>query len=275
MGKLDGRVVFITGAARGQGRAHAVKCAQEGADIIALDNCEQIDSVEYPMATTADLDLTAELVSDLGRQIMTKTVDTRDRDALAAAVGEAINRFGRIDGVLANAGILNITGEAARRFSAWQDAIDVNLTGTFNTIDACVPALIEAGRGGSIVLTSSIAGIKAVVRDVSASSAGYIGYTASKHGIIGIMKAYALLLGSHNIRVNAVLPTGVNSPMCVNDQVLPFLEQHSDVLTMQNVLPVELVEVEDVANTVAWLVSDDARYITGVALPVDAGCAIR
>jgi NAD(P)-dependent dehydrogenase (short-subunit alcohol dehydrogenase family) len=226
------------------------------------------------MATIADLDLTASLVSDLGRQVITKVVDTRDRDAIAAAVDEGINRFGRIDGVLANAGILNITGDAAQRFSAWQDAIDVNLTGTFNTIDACVPALIEAGRGGSIVLTSSIAGIKAFIRDVSASSAGYIGYTASKHGIIGIMKAYALLLGSHNIRVNAVLPTGVNSPMCVNEQVLPFLEKYSDVLTMQNALPVELVEVEDVANTVAWLVSDDARYITGVALPVDAGCAI-
>jgi SDR family mycofactocin-dependent oxidoreductase len=274
MGKLDGKVVFITGAARGQGRAHAVTCATAGADIIAVDICDQIESVAYRMSTPDDLEVTAEAVRAIGQQAVVAIADTRDVEAMSQAVKTGVEELGSIDCVIANAGILSMAGDLAKDRRCWDDSLDVNLTGTYNTVEACLPSMLEGGSGGSIVLMSSIAGTKAFIRDRHVASPGYIGYTAAKHGIIGLMRVYAMMLAADNIRVNAILPTGVNTQMCVNEYVTSFLEDNADVITMQNALPVELVEAEDTARAAAWLLSDDARYLTGVTLPVDAGCSL-
>jgi SDR family mycofactocin-dependent oxidoreductase len=275
MGRLEGKVAFITGAARGQGRAHAVKMAQEGADIIAVDLCEQIDTVEYPMATPEDLAETVKLVEDQDRRIVAQRADVRDRDALGAVVDAGVAEFGHLDIVVANAGIAPM-GDAARSPQAWQDAIDVLLTGVYYTLDASVPPMVEQDMGGSIVITSSTAGLKGLGRDLAASRPGLVGYTAAKHGVVGLMRLYANLLAPHRIRVNTLHPTGVNTPMIVNDSFARFVEEFPDTATaMQNALPVELLEPEDIANAAAWLCSDEARYITGVTLPVDAGFTVR
>jgi SDR family mycofactocin-dependent oxidoreductase len=276
MGRLEGKVAFITGAARGQGRAHAVKMAQEGADIIAVDLCAQIDSVEYPMATPEDLAETVKLVEDHDRRIVSQRADVRDREVLRAAVDAGVAEFGRLDIVVANAGIAPIFGDIGHSPQAWRDAIDVLLTGVYHTLDVAVPPMVDGDRGGSIVITSSTAGLKGLGRDLAASNPGMIGYTAAKHGVVGLMRLYANLLAPHRIRVNSLHPTGVNTPMIVNESFARFVEEFPDAATaMQNALPVELVEPEDIANAAAWLCSDEARYITGVTLPVDAGFTVR
>ncbi len=266
MGALEGRVAFITGAARGQGRAHAVKLASEGADIIAVDLCEQIAGVPYPLATPEDLEATVKLVEDAGARIVARRADVRDRAALKAALAEGISTLGRLDIVIANAGIAPMMGD-----NAWQDVIDVNLTGVYHTVDVAMRPLIKQGEGGAVVLTSSVAGLVGI----GAPIAGSLGYTAAKHGIVGLMRAYANFLAAYNIRVNSVHPAGVDTPMIDNDFTRSWLEgmaqQQMGGPDMSNALPVEVLQAEDVANAVFWLVSDAARYITGVTLPVDAG----
>lgn len=267
MGELTGKVAFITGAARGQGRAHAVKLASEGADIIALDLCDQIDSVPYPLATPDDLAATVKLVEDTGARIVACRADVRDRGAVKAALREGTETLGdRLDIVVANAGIAPMAAA-----DAWQDVIDVNLTGVYNTVDVAMKPMIKFGKGGSIVLVSSVAGMVGL----GAPIAGSLGYTAAKHGMVGIMRAYANFLAQYSIRVNSVHPAAVNTPMIDNDFIRSWLDgmaqQDQGGPDMGNALPVQALEPEDIANAVFWLVSDAARYVTGVTLPVDAG----
>jgi SDR family mycofactocin-dependent oxidoreductase len=265
-GKLEGKVVFVTGAARGQGRSHAVRLAQEGADIIAVDICRQIDSVAYPMATPEDLGQTVKEVEALDRRIFARQADVRDEAGLKAAFDAGVAELGPVDIVLANAGIAPMSSREPHQ--AWQDVIDVNLTGVFNTVETAIPSMIERGTGGAIVLTSSTAGINGI----GGPTRGGLGYTAAKHGIVGLMRSYANNLAPHSIRVNSVHPTGVRTPMVVNDVMAEFLAQDPSLSdAMANALPVDMVEPVDISNAIVWLVSDDARYVTGITLPVDAG----
>jgi len=266
-GPLKGKVALITGAARGQGRAHAVRLASEGADIIGIDICAPIASVPYPLATADDLAATVKLVEDTGARIVAKEADVRDRASLSDAVQAGVDELGRLDIVIANAGIAPMqSGD-----DGWRDVIDVNLTGVYNTIKAAIPTLVKQGAGGSIVLISSAAGLAGV----GSPDAGSVGYAAAKHGVVGLMRVYANLLAKQNIRVNSIHPTGVETPMIDNDFTRGWLAKmaaESDSPgSMGNALPVEVLQPEDIANAVAWLVSDQARYITGVTLPVDAG----
>ncbi len=204
MGELTGKVAFITGAARGQGRAHAVKLASEGADIIALDLCDQIDSVPYPLATPDDLAATVKLVEETGARIVACQADVRDRDAVKAAVREGTEQLGdRLDIVVANAGIAPMAAAGA-----WQDVIDVNLTGVYNTVDVAMKPMVKFGNGGSIVLISSVAGLVGLGAPVG----GSVGYAAAKHGMVGIMRVYANFLAQYSIRVNSVHPAGGEHP---------------------------------------------------------------
>jgi SDR family mycofactocin-dependent oxidoreductase len=267
MGALDGKVAFITGTARGQGRAEAVRLASDGANIIAIDICDQIASVPYPMATADDLAATVKLVEDIGARIVALEADVRDQSTLATAVQAGLDEFGRLDIVVANAGIAPMESGA----EGWRDVIDVNLTGVHNTVEVAMPRLIEQGDGGSIVLISSAAGLVGI----GGGDPGSLGYTAAKHGMVGLMRAYANHLAGHSIRVNSIHPAGVNTPMIDNDHTRQWL---ANVIAnskrppdMGNAMPVAVLEVEDIAAAVAWLVSDEARYITGVTLPVDAG----
>jgi SDR family mycofactocin-dependent oxidoreductase len=264
---LEGRVALITGAARGQGRAHAVRLAADGANVIAVDLCEQIDSVPYPLATPGDLAATVKLVEDAGARIVAKQGDVRDRESLTAALQAGLDEFGRLDIVVANAGIAPMqSGD-----DGWRDVIDVNLTGVYNTIKAAIPTMVKQGTGGSIVLISSSAGLAGV----GSPDAGSVGYAAAKHGVVGLMRVYANLLAKQSIRVNSIHPSGVDTPMINNEFTRRWLAdlvaQSDSPPDMGNAMPVDVLQPDDIANAVAWLVSDQARYITGVALPVDAG----
>ncbi|MDR3657843.1 MAG: mycofactocin-coupled SDR family oxidoreductase [Mycobacterium sp.] len=266
-GPLSGKVAFITGAARGQGRAHAVRLAADGADIIAVDLCEQIASVPYPLATPDDLAATVKLVEDAGARIVAKQGDVRDRASLSAALQAGLDEFGRLDIVVANAGIAPMqSGD-----DGWRDVIDVNLTGVYHTIKAAIPTMVKQGTGGSIVLISSSAGLAGV----ASPDAGSVGYAAAKHGVVGLMRVYANLLARQNIRVNSIHPSGVETPMINNEFTREWLARMAAATdtpgAMGNAMPVEVLQAEDIANAVAWLVSDQARYVTGVTLPVDAG----
>ncbi|EID16615.1 3-ketoacyl-ACP reductase [Mycobacterium xenopi RIVM700367] len=264
---LRGKVAFITGAARGQGRAHALRLACDGADIIAVDLCGQIASVPYPLATPDDLAATAKLVEDAGARVVACQGDVRDRASLAAALQAGLDELGRLDIVVANAGIAPMQAGA----DGWRDVIDVNLTGVHHTVEVATPTMIEQGDGGSIVLISSAAGLAGI----GSGDAGSIGYAAAKHGMVGLMRVYANLLAPHSIRVNSLHPAGVDTPMINNEFTRAWLNQivaQSDSPPdMGNALPVQVLQPEDIANAVAWLVSDQARYITGITLPVDAG----
>jgi len=266
-GPLKGRVAFITGAARGQGRAHAVRLAADGANVVAVDLCEQIASVPYPLGTADDLAATVKLVEDTGARIVAKQGDVRDRASLSAAVQAGLDEFGRLDIVVANAGIAPMQAGG----DGWRDVIDVNLTGVYHTVKVAIPTMIEQGTGGSIVLISSAAGLAGI----GSADAGSIGYAAAKHGVVGLMRVYANLLAKHSIRVNSIHPSGVDTPMINNEFTRQWLAQlvaESDSPPdMGNALPVQVLQSDDIANAVAWLVSDQARYITGVTLPVDAG----
>jgi SDR family mycofactocin-dependent oxidoreductase len=271
MGTLEGKVAVITGAARGQGRSHAVRLAEEGADIIAIDIAAQIESVPYPMATPEDLEETARLVQKAGTRCMTVRADVRDIHAMAAAVQQGIATFGGIDIVVANAGVMHFAdGEEslAQAAQVFADASGVMLTGVFNTIRVCQEPLIEQGRGGSIVITSSTAGLKGMLD----GRGGLAAYTASKHGVIGLMRGYAKLLGPHNIRVNTIHPCAVSTPMIINDEFAAFAAATNTMAAVTpRVLPVGIIEAIDVSEALVWLVSGAARYITGIILPVDAG----
>jgi SDR family mycofactocin-dependent oxidoreductase len=265
---LAGKTAFITGAARGQGRAYAVRLATEGANVIALDLCEQIASVPYPLGSREDLAATVKLVEDTGARIVAKQGDVRDPASLSAALQAGVDEFGRLDIVVANAGIAPMQAGG----DGWRDVIDVNLTGAHYTVEAAIPTMIEQGTGGSIVLISSAAGLAGI----GSADAGSIGYTAAKHGLVGLMRLYANLLAPHNIRVNSVHPSGVDTPMINNEHIRQWLADmaaRGEAPSMGNALPVQILQADDIADAVAWLVSDQARYITGVALPVDAGYA--
>jgi len=266
-GPLEGKVAFITGAARGQGRAHAVRLAADGASIIAVDLCDQIASVPYPLATPDDLAATVKLVEDTGSRIVAARGDVRDRTSLSSALQVGLDEFGRLDIVVANAGIAPMqSGD-----DGWYDVIDVNLTGVYNTIKVAIPTMVSQDTGGSIVLISSAAGLAGV----GSPDAGSVGYAAAKHGVVGLMRVYANLLARQNIRVNSVHPSGVETPMINNEFTREWLAKMAAATeapgAMGNAMPVEVLAPEDIANAVAWLVSDQARYVTGVTLPVDAG----
>ncbi|HJT93550.1 MAG TPA: mycofactocin-coupled SDR family oxidoreductase [Mycobacterium sp.] len=269
MSALDGKVAFITGAARGQGRAEAVRLASDGASIIAVDICDQIASVPYPLATPDDLAATVKLVEDTGSRIVAQQADVRDLESLQSALQAGLDEFGRLDIVVANAGIAPMEAGA----DGWRDVIDVNLTGVHHTVEVAKKTMVEQGTGGSIVLISSAAGLIGIGGD----DAGSIGYTAAKHGVVGLMRIYANHLARHNIRVNSIHPTGVNTPMINNEHTRQWLErfvaESETPVDWGNAMPVDAVEPEDIAAAVAWLVSDEARYITGITLPVDAGLA--
>ncbi len=271
MAPLSGKVAFITGAARGQGRAHVVRLAADGADIIAVDLCDQIASVPYPMATADDLAETVKLVEDAGARIVAREADVRDQDSLKSALQQGLDEFGGLDIVVANAGIAPMQAGT----KGWHDVIDVNLTGVHHTVEIAKPVMIEQGRGGSIVLISSAAGLAGI----GSSDAGSIGYAAAKHGLVGLMRVYANHLAQHSIRVNSIHPAGVDTPMINNEFIREWLAKMATQTEipkdMGNLLPVRVLPPEDIANAVAWLVSDAARYITGVTLPVDAGFLVK
>jgi SDR family mycofactocin-dependent oxidoreductase len=277
MTRFAGKVALITGAARGQGRSHAVRLAAEGADVIALDICHDIDSVAYDLGTPADLEETARLVREQDRRVVTGQVDVRDADALAAAVAAAAGELGGIDVVLANAGIGIMDPADQRR--AFRDQLDVNLVGPWNTVQATAPIMIEQGRGGAVVLASSAFGLTGRGGDGQGGSDGYV---ASKHGVVGLMRTFATWLAPHGIRVNCVNPSGVATRMVLNPAVEALFgggdepaANPKSVGDVANLFDVALVEAEDVTAAVAFLASDEARYITGVALPVDAGMLVR
>jgi SDR family mycofactocin-dependent oxidoreductase len=267
MPSLAGKVAFVTGAARGQGRAEAVRLAADGANIIAVDICDQIASVPYPLGSADDLAATVKLVEETGAHVVAREADVRDQEALRTALHEGLDEFGRLDIVVANAGIAPMAAGA----DGWRDVIDVNLTGVYNTVEVAKRTMVGQGDGGSIVLISSAAGLIGVGSD----DPGSIGYVAAKHGIVGLMRLYANHLAPFSIRVNSIHPTGVNTPMINNEHTRQWLEKLASVsdapMDWGNAMPVDAVEPEDIAAAVAWLVSDDARYVTGITLPVDAG----
>ncbi|OBK21972.1 mycofactocin-coupled SDR family oxidoreductase [Mycobacterium asiaticum] len=276
-GRVAGKVAFISGAARGQGRSHAVRLAEEGADIIAVDICGPIENLAYDSSTPADLAETADLVEAVGRRIVTAEVDVRDFDALRAAVDDGVQQLGRLDIIVANAGI-GTFGNKLHKLpeDIWQDMIDVNLSGVWKTVKAGVPHVIKGGRGGSIVLTGSVGSHKALA---------YTGhYIAAKHGVMGLMRSFAVELGQHSIRVNSVHPSQVNTPMTMNEVTFrlfrpdlenPGPEDFAPFSQMTHTLPVPWVEAVDISNAVLFLASDESRYVTGVSLPVDAGALLK
>lgn len=273
MGKLDGKVALITGAARGQGRSHAVRLAEEGADIVAIDVCGPVDTVGYRAATTADLDDTVAEVEKSGRRIVARQADVRDLAALQAAVADGVAELGRLDVVVANAGIFSSAPVHELTEDQWNTMIDVNLTGVWKTVRATVPTLIEQGEGGSIILISSTGGVQ--------GHPGFAHYVAAKHGVIGLSRTMSNELGPQSIRTNAILPTSVLTDMIDHVGMYrlfrPDLDEptHEDFRTAleagMNVLPTPWLDPRDVSNAVAWLASDDARFVSGIALPVDAG----
>jgi SDR family mycofactocin-dependent oxidoreductase len=265
-GRVEGKVALITGAARGQGRAHAIRLAQEGADIIALDICAPIAGVPYPAATKEDLAETVRRVEALDRRIVSRVVDTRDVEGLTAAVDEGVAELGRLDIVVGNAGICIMAPWDQVTPAIFKDTLDINVTGTWNTVMATAPHLVSAG-GGSIILTSSVAGLKALPFLVP--------YVASKHAVTGMAKAFAHELAKDNIRVNSLHPTGVRTAMGEGDATAvigPAMAANPRIAGMfTNSLPIETTEPEDQANAVLFLASDESRYVTALSMTVDAG----
>jgi SDR family mycofactocin-dependent oxidoreductase len=277
-GRVEGKVAFITGAARGQGRSHAVRLAEEGADIIAVDVCGPISAnSQIAPATADDLAETADLVKGLNRRIVTAQVDVRDYDALKRAVDCGVEQLGRLDVIVANAGIGN-GGQTLDKTSEedWDDMIGVNLSGAWKTVKAAVPHLVSGGNGGSIILTSSVGGLKAYPHT------GH--YIAAKHGVVGLMRTFAVELGQHFIRVNSVHPTNVNTPMFMNDGTMklfrpdlknPGPDDLKVAAQFMHVLPIGWVEPVDISNAVLFLASDESRYVTGLPVTVDAGSMLK
>ncbi|BBX17399.1 SDR family mycofactocin-dependent oxidoreductase [Mycolicibacterium duvalii] len=275
-GQLADKVAFITGAARGQGRAHAVRFAREGADIIAVDLCGQIDSVAYPMATLEDLQETVRMVEATGRRIVAEPADVRDRDRLAEVVARGVERFGRLDFVLANAGILPAGGRQAHDITAYTDAVAVMLNGVYFTVEAALPALLRNPDGGAVVITSSAAGFKPVSTEFGTMNHGAAGYTAAKHGVIGLMRHFARSLAEKNIRVNTVHPGGVATPMVLNEALAEWVGEYPSFGESQRpLLNLPMMTPDDVSDTMVYLCGPAGRYITGVTLPVDAGLTLK
>jgi len=276
-GRLEGKVAFITGLARGQGRAHAVRLAREGAEIIGLDLCDQIESVDYPMSSPGDLDETIRQVESYDRRIVAVPGDVRDPLSIKSALDEGVGTFDRLDFVVANAGIMPVWGKGADTMEAWQDCLDVLLTGVLNTVEATYPRLIDQGEGGSIVITSSMAGVMPMMRTQGGHTLGLLGYCAAKAGLVSLAQNYASFLAPYRIRVNTLHPTGVNTPMIDNDMVRDRFANADpeDLKALVNAMPVDAVEAEDVADAAAWLCSEESRFFTGSAMRIDAGAALR
>ena len=277
MGRVEGKVALITGAARGQGREHAIRLAEEGADIIAVDVPHEIVDIAYEPGTADELTETARFVEKLGRRVVTLEVDVRDAEALTNGVNGAVAELGRLDIVSANAGIASnpyLAHEIPE--TTWQQMLDINLTGVWHTTKGAIPHLIAGGQGGAIVLTSSAAGMKGYTHIAH--------YVSAKHGVVGLMRSLANELAQYGIRVNSIHPTQVDTPMIQNegtyrifcpDLEAPTREDVEPASASMNALPVPWVESRDVSNALLFLASDEARYITGAALPVDAGCLIK
>ena len=270
MGKLDGKVAFITGAARGMGRSHAVLLAEEGADIIGVDICEDIATCNYPLGTDEDLEETVRLVEKTGRRMVARKGDVRRRLDLKEALDEGLARFGRLDIVLANAGISNYqTAPYERSEEAWQDTLDVCLTGVWNTLQVAAPVLIEGGRGGAIVITASTAGTRVVTTNFDG---GFDSYTAAKHGVVGLMRSYAGRLSRHGIRVNTIHPTTTETPLGRDERYMRWAAEETELIaTFNHALPIPSIEAIDISRGILYLVSDDGRYVTGQTLHVDGG----
>jgi SDR family mycofactocin-dependent oxidoreductase len=277
MGRVEGKVAFITGAARGQGRSHAVRLAQEGADIIGIDVCEAIPENNYPPATEEDLAETVRQVEALDRRMVSAKADVRDFDALKAALDEGVAELGRLDIVCANAGI-------AGRFNRsedipdeeWSNMLDINLSGVWRSCKAAIPHLKAGGNGGSIIITSSDAGLFAFPNIAH--------YVSAKHGVVGLMRTLALELAPDMIRVNSIHPTVVDTPMVDNEPTFrlfrpdlehPTKDDFAAAAQGINALPIPWVDAVDISNAVLFLASDESRYITGVTLPVDAGANVK
>lgn len=276
VGRVDGKVAFITGAARGQGRSHAVRLAEEGADIIGVDVLGEIPGAPYIGATEEDLAETVAQVEALGRRMVARRADVRDFESLEAAVDDGVSELGRMDIVCANAGISTAFAPAHELTEEiWVDMIDVNLNGVWRTCKAAIPHLKSAG-GGSIIITNSGAGLFGFENIAH--------YVAAKHGLVGLMRTLALELAPDMIRVNSIHPTNVDTPMIHNEELYrlfrpdlpdPGVEDFKVAAASMNALPIPWVDPIDISNGVLWLASDDARYVTGMPFPIDAGTALK
>ena len=265
-GRVAGKRVLVTGAARGMGRSHAVRLAEEGADLILVDICASLPELEYPLASREDLDETARLVEKHGRRAMTQVVDIRDADALAAAVADGVEELGGLDAAVANAGVLTVGTWDSTTSEQWRTVVDVNLIGTWNTCAAALPHLVD--DGGSLILISSSAGLKGTPL--------HLPYTASKHGVVGLSRALANELAAQNVRVNTVHPTGVETGMRPESLQGLLAETRPDLIPIfLNALPTVMAEPIDISNAVLFLVSDESRFVTGLEFKVDAGVTLR
>jgi SDR family mycofactocin-dependent oxidoreductase len=275
MGRFDGKVALITGGARGQGRSHALALAREGADIAVCDVCDDEPTMAYPMGTEADLKETSRLVEDLGRRCLTIKADVTRSADVAGVVEQTVGDLGRIDILCANAGIMPIgvpTWEVSEE--RWDRTVDVLLKGVWLSCKHVVPQMLAQGSG-AIILTASVAGLQGFM--------GLCDYTAAKHGVVGLTKTLSQELGPLGIRVNAVCPTSVNTPMIQNQPTYDMFtggaggteEAAAEVLRGLQLLDIPWIEAEDVSNAVVWLASDEARYVTGLALPIDAGATAK
>ena len=266
IGRAAGKRVLVTGAARGMGRSHAVRLAEEGADLILVDICESLPAVEYPLSSREDLDETARLVEKHGRRAVTHVVDVRDAAALTAAVDAGVAELGGLDASVANAGVLTVGTWDTTTPEQWRTVVDVNLIGTWNTCAAALPHLVE--RGGSLVNISSAAGLKGTPLHAP--------YTASKHGVVGLSRSLANELAAQNIRVNTVHPTGVATGMQPTSLQGLLAEARPDLVPIfLNAMPIVMAEAIDISNAVLFLVSDESRYVTGLEFKVDAGVTLR
>jgi SDR family mycofactocin-dependent oxidoreductase len=265
-GRVAGKKVLVTGAARGMGRSHARRLAEEGADLILVDICAPVPAVEYPLATPEDLAETARIVAQHGRRAVTRIVDVRDAEALSAAVNDGVTELGGLDAAVANAGVLTAGTWDTTTSEQWRTVVDVNLIGTWNTCAAALPHLVE--HGGSLINISSAAGVK--------GSPLHLPYTASKHGVVGLSRALANELAAVGVRVNTVHPTGVETGMQPASLHNLLLEKRPDLAPIfANALPIVMAEAVDISNAVLFLVSDEARYVTGLEFKVDAGVTLR
>ena len=276
MGRVQGKVALVTGAGRGQGRSHAVRLAEEGADIIAVDICADVEGIRYSMATPEDLAQTAKLVEDCDRRVVTAIADVRDYGRLKAAVDQGVATLGRLDIVAANAGVTSYYPSWKLPEEGWDAVVDTNLKGVWHTCKAAIPHLIDGGRGGAIIITSSTAGLRGI--------ANLAHYSAAKTGLVGLMRTMAGELAPHNIRVNTVHPTAVDTDMVHNKATYDlFIPEPADrnrdgvagPMQALNMLPIPWVDPRDISNAVLFLASDEGRYITGARLPVDAGSSER
>lgn len=274
MGSLDGRVVFITGAARGQGRSHAVMCAEQGADIVGIDICENLDIVPYALGTEDDLEETARLVEKTGRKMLTRKADVRDKAALQEVFDAGVAEFGHVDTVLANAGVVLTNADERDASEALRLGLDIMLIGVWNAFQVAIPHMKERGQGGNLIATSSMIALL----DLTDGRGGSDAYLMSKVAVVGLVRAYAAMLAADRIRVNAVAPTNCATPMITDNPALfKVIEESPHIVNaVQTALPdLPLIEPRDVSNAILFLISDAGRSFTGSMLKVDAGMDVR